>query len=241
LNSSPKPRIVGIVQPTYLPWLPFFERMAVSDVFVLLDDVQYSKNSFHNRNAIKTAQGRLLLTAPVLYRGNSQSNIADMRVNEAVNWRIKHLRAIEQAYSRAPFWPRYRDEIAGIYSKPCDRLMDIVMPLINLLSRAFGIDTPVHLSSSLGIAGENNVKLVKICQQLGGTHFIVKDKTEHYHPREAFAPHGIEFAILNYSKQIYPQLHGAFEPMLSALDYLLNCGPGRPPFDACLKLEGQPA
>lgn len=241
MNSAPSQRIVGIVQPTYLPWLPLFERMALSDVFVLLDDVQYSKNSFHNRNAIKTAQGRQLLTAPVLYRGNSKSNIADMRVNEGGNWRIKHFRTIEQAYARAPFWPQYRDEIIGIYNKPCDRLMDIALPLIKLLQNAFQIETPVHLSSDLGIEGENNAKLVKICQHLRGTHFIVKGGTDHYHPRQAFEPHGIAFATIIYSKPIYPQLHGAFEPMLSALDYLLNCGPGRPPFGAPLKLEGQPA
>src|SRR5262249_36242746 len=242
MNYAQPRRLVGIVQPTYLPWLPFFERMAAADVFVLLDDVEYSKNSFFNRNAIKTARGRQLLTVPVLYSGNSRAKIADIRVSEAAKWRTKHLRTIEQAYSKASYWSAFRDEIAEIYSRQCDRLIDIVLPSIALIRRAFGVDTDIHLSSKLGIAGERNEKLVRICKHFGASHFIVKPGTEHYHPLGEFEPHGIRFAYLSYSNLIYPQLHGVFEPMLSALDYLLNCGPGQPPFVArCRLAEVEPA
>lgn len=234
-------RVIGIVQPTYLPWLPFFERMACSDVFVLLDDVEYSKNSFFNRNSIKTAQGRLLLTAPVKYKGNSRLTIAEMPVDDRVPWQKKHFRTIEQAYARAAYWPQYRDQLEAIYAAPCETLMDIVMPLIMLLKDAFGIDTPMILSSALAIAGERNEKLVSICKRLDGTHFIVKPGTEGYHPPAEFLPYGVSLAYLSYSKPVYPQLHGAFEGFLSALDYLLNCGPGRPPFDARIDFAEVPA
>lgn len=230
------PRIIGVVQPTYLPWMPFFERMAASDAFVLLDDVEYSKNSFFNRNSIKTAQGRQLLTVPVLYSGNSKTLIRDIRVNNAVKWRLKHWRAIEQAYSRAAFWPQYRDQLAALYARPCDRLMEIVLPLVHMMREAFGINTKFHLASDLAAEGGRNGKLTKICRMLDGTHFIVKPGTEDYHPRSEFEPDGIHLAYLSYSKFTYPQMHGAFEPMLSALDYLLNCGPGRPPFSATCAL-----
>jgi hypothetical protein len=237
MNGRTASRLVGIVQPTYLPWLPFFERMAASDVFVLLDDVEYSKNSFFNRNAIKARQGRQLLTAPVLYRGNSRAKIREIRVNEALHWRAKHLRTIEQAYARAPHWPAFRDRIVEIYQRPCDKLIDIALPLIDLMRGAFGIGTPMYSSSEIAVAGERNEKLVGICRHFGATHFIVKPGTETYHPPDEFAPHGVGFAYLSYSSPVYPQLHEGFEPMLSALDYLLNCGPGRPPFKALCELE----
>ncbi|RDV03171.1 WbqC family protein [Undibacter mobilis] len=233
------PRIIGAVQPTYLPWMPFFERMAASDAFVLLDDVEYSKNNFFNRNSVKTAQGRQLLTVPVLYSGNSKTLICDIQVNNAVRWRVKHWRAIEQAYSRAAFWPQYRDQLADLYSRPCERLMEIVLPLIHIMREAFCISTPFHLSSDLAAEGSRNGKLIKICRMLDGTHFIVKPGTEAYHPPSEFEQEGIRLTFLSYSKFTYPQLHGAFEPMLSALDYLLNCGPGRPPFSAtCAMTQG---
>src|SRR5687767_1847071 len=97
-------RTIGIVQPTYLPWLPFFERMARSDEFVYLDDVQYSKNSFHNRNAIKGQDGRVLLTVPVLHTGHSGALINEIRIDNRSKWGLKHWRTVQANYARAPFY-----------------------------------------------------------------------------------------------------------------------------------------
>ena len=60
-------KILSCLQPTYLPWIPFFERVILSDIFIILDDVEFSKNSNHNRNSIKTNSKQLLLTVPVKY------------------------------------------------------------------------------------------------------------------------------------------------------------------------------
>lgn len=242
MNDLANPRrIIGIVQPTYLPWLPLFERMAAADVFVLLDDVEYSKNTFLNRNAIKSGHGRQLLTVPVLYKGHSHAMINEIRVDDKTNWRVKHLRSIEQAYSGAAHWPHYLGQVSALYQPGGDRLIDVALPFIDLMRREFQIGTPVHLSSSLKIGGQRNEKLVKICQHFGGTHFIVKPGTDGYHPVEEFAPFGIKFAYLSYSNVTYRQLHGAFEPMLSGLDFLLNEGPKHPPFGARCAFPGEPA
>lgn len=230
-------RVIGIVQPTYLPWLPFFERMAASDAFVLLDDVEYSKNSAFNRNAIKTAHGRHMLTVPVLYRGASSRFVGEVEVNPAVAWARKHWLTISQSYAHAPYWPRYKDVLADVYHRAHGpRLIDWMMPMIAFLRKELALDVPCHLSSQLGITTRRNRKLVDICRALDGTHFIVKPGTADYHPPEEFEPHGIRFAVLNYSTLTYRQEHGPFVPGLSALDYLLNCGPGRPPFAARAQL-----
>ena len=60
---------VGILQPGYLPWLGFFEQMSRVDIFILLDDVQYDKKSWRNRNKIRTADGWIWLIVPVLTKG----------------------------------------------------------------------------------------------------------------------------------------------------------------------------
>lgn len=97
-------QVLGSVQPSYLAWIPFYQRMCFSDVFVYLDDVQYSKNSFHNRNRIKTNQGPQTLTVPVLYKGNSGKHIKDMPINNETDWQKKHWRTIEQGYAKAPYF-----------------------------------------------------------------------------------------------------------------------------------------
>jgi hypothetical protein len=226
--------VVGIVQPSYLPWLPFFERMAVSDVFIYLDDVEYSKNSPFNRNDIKTQSGRSRLTAPVTYKGNSTALIGDITTDERRPWRKKHFRSIEQAYSRAPFWEMYRDALASLYEPDEHNLFNISLPIIEFLKQAFEIETPCHTSSELSVPGERNEKLRNLCSVFGASHFVVKPDTEDYHPKNEFEPYGLQFSYLTYSKFHYPQLHGDFEPNLSALDYLLNCGPGLPPFQFLL-------
>ncbi len=57
--------VLGVLQPVYLPWLGYFEQIAVTDHFVLLDDVQYTKQDWRNRNRVKTAQGATWMTVPV--------------------------------------------------------------------------------------------------------------------------------------------------------------------------------
>jgi hypothetical protein len=218
-------KIVGIVQPTYLPWIPFFERMACSDVFIYLDDVKYSKNSFHNRNSVKSPNGRALLTVPVLYSGNSEALINEIKVDNTQDWRKTHCKSLQQWYAKAPFFNHYKKQLEELFLGRQEKLIDIVLPYIYFLKQELQIQTPCHRSSELSVTGSRNEKLVNLCKHFGGTGFIVKPGTEDYHPSEEFIPHGIELTHLKYTAMEYPQLHGCFEANLSALDYILNCGP----------------
>lgn len=220
-------RVVGVVQPTYLPWLPFFERMARADVFVYLDDVQYSKNSFHNRNSIKGHDGVVLLTVPVITSGRFGALINEVQIDNRYSWGRKHWETIRQQYGRAPYFPQYADELQALLQTRSESLIGIVMPLIAFLRGELGVSTPCFLSSEFTVNGCRNEKLVALCKALGGTHFIVKPGTEDYHPAREFESHGISLHEMPYTSVRYPQLHGEFRPGLSALDFLLNCGPGR--------------
>src|SRR2546425_7013893 len=97
--------LVGIHQPHYLPWLRYFAKIARSDVFIVLDDVQYEKNGFQNRNKIKTAQGWTYLTVPI--RKPTQRPIAEIRIDGGSSWRSEHRRALELSYRKAPYFARY--------------------------------------------------------------------------------------------------------------------------------------
>jgi hypothetical protein len=219
--------ILGSVQPSYLAWIPFFERMRKSDIFVYLDDVEYSKNSFHNRNRIKSNQGDLLLTLPVSYKGNSKEFICNMPINNNINWSEKHWRSIEVNYLKSKYFKDLGPLLySQIYSKKWDKLGDLNISIIEVLKDFVGLEVKCIRSSELNIPGQENEKLIKICKALGANKFIVKPGTESYHPPKIFNDNGIEFEYFTYTPAPYPQLYGDFISNLSMLDYAMNCGPG---------------
>jgi hypothetical protein len=218
-------KIIGIVQPSYLPWLPFFERMARADIFIYLDDVKYSKNSFHNRNAIKGPQGRQMLTVPVLYSGHSSALISEIAMDLRTPWQEKHWRTLQQCYSKSRYFSDFKKELEPLYHRPVEKLIDFILPFIELIKRGLSIDTPCYRSSQIPVQGARNEKLVNLCRYFEGTHFIVKPGTEDYHPPTDFLPHGLELHYWKHRTFEYSQLYGAFQPMLSAFDFLFNCGP----------------
>lgn len=219
-------KILGAVQPSYLAWLPFFRRMVLSDVFVYLDDVEYSKNSFHNRNSIWTKTGALLLTVPVQYSGHSKDTIAKIPIAKNEKWAQKHLRSIEGNYSRAPFFNDLMPILTKAYRSEYQSLGDVNVRLLELFRGYFGIKTPCFRSSELSVAHlPGNEKLVALCRHFGADHFVVKPNTESYHPPSEFQPNGIEFTPFLNRDVPYPQLSTEYVPGLSALDLAMNCGP----------------
>lgn len=218
--------ILGSVQPAYLAWIPFYLRMSESDVFVYLDDVEYSKNSFHNRNMIKTPNGPMYLTVPVKYKGNSRLTIREMPIDNISGWQRKHWRAISLNYAKAPFFsvlgPLLQDKI---YSRQWSFLGDLNYALLELFREFIGINTPCYLSSESNVEGQANEKLVNLCKKYKSDSFIVKPGTEHYHPKEYFEAAGIGFTYFVPDLKEYPQLHGEFVKGLGILDFAMNCGP----------------
>ena len=217
--------ILAAVQPSYLAWIPFFARMKMADAFVYLDDDEFSKNSFHNRNRIKTRAGELLLTAAVNYKGNSRTAIKDIPLANNIPWRKKHWKTIQQNYNKAPYFNELKSFLTNYYETEWQTLGEMNIEFIEFFRAYVGIDIPCYCSSKLNAEGRNNVKLINLCKQLGATKFVVKPGTESYHPRELFLKNDITFEYFNYEQNTYPQLYGNFIPHLSILDFAMNCGP----------------
>ena len=94
--------IVSIHQPQYLPWLGYFDKIERSDAFVFLDNVQFKKNEWQNRNKVKTDQRWQWLTIPVIHKFGQKIN--EVKINNTVRWGKKHLTALLNHYSKAPFF-----------------------------------------------------------------------------------------------------------------------------------------
>jgi hypothetical protein len=217
--------IASIMQPTYLPWSGYFDLIGQSDVFVFLDTVQFEKQSWQQRNRIKTPSGPLWLTVPC-YQSLPQQ-IVDVRIDNKTDWRRKHWMSISANYSKAPFWRDYRERLEGIYSRDWDRLADLNIRLITLLTGLLGIEARfLNASELLRSDRSRSARLVEICADLGATVYLSPPGSFAYiHSDRPFAERGIRLAFQQYEHPVYPQRIGAFVSHLSVVDILLNCGP----------------
>ena len=217
--------IVGIHQPHYLPWLRYIDKIARSDVFVLLDDAAYTKNGWQNRNKIKCAQGWMYLTVPVL--DAFRKSIFEVRVNNQERWRGKHSTALRVNYARAPFFRRYGGYFEELYGRPWETLCDVSVHVLELVRSLLKIDTRIVRSSTLNVPGQATERLVRICKALGATTYLTGDYAAGNHlDVHAFQEQGIEVRMQDWRCVEYRQQHmqSGFIPDLSIVDLLFNEG-----------------
>lgn len=218
--------IVAIHQPHYLPWLRYMHKVASCDAFVVLDDAQYTKNGWQNRNKIKGPNGPFLLTVPV--RDASFRPIAEVGLNPQVAWRDKHWKSILLSYGKAPYFNRYRDGFEQIYATEWESLVALNLRILQELVGAFGISTRLVRSSERAVPGEATERLINLCRQLGTSHYLTGAFAARNHlDAEAFAAAGITLTMQTWECPVYQQQFPGlgFIPELSAIDLLFNEGP----------------
>jgi hypothetical protein len=221
-QSQPKKRTLAVLQPGYLPWLGFFDQLRRSDVFVLYDDVQYDKNGWRNRNRIKSPKGPHWLTVPV--RVSLGQRILDVEIDNRQTWARKHLGTIEQFYKKAPFFGTYFPALEATLTRTWDKLVDLDAALISQMASWLGIETEIVRCSELGVDGDRNLRLLNLCKHFKAERYLSGNAAQCYLDSELFGSNHIEVAWQDYQHPIYQQQYEGFEPYLSALDLLFNCG-----------------
>ena len=216
--------VVAIHQPQFLPWLGYIDKLDHSDVFCLLDTVQYKKNEFQNRNRIKTADAWQWLTVPVTYR--FPQRIEEVGVNQTVDWQRKHLQALKTNYSKSPFFETYYASFEEFYQQSYELLTEVNVACIRLLMDLLGLKSKVVLASSLQLGTEDpTLRLVEICRSLRGDAYLSGRDGAKYMDLDTFHSHQLELVFQDFNHPEYPQCYGPFEPNLSVVDLLFNCGP----------------
>ena len=216
---------VAIHQPQYLPWLGYLAKWAAADLSIVLDVVQYEKNGWQNRNRIKTRDGAQWLTVPV--HASLGTPISEVMIDSSQAWPTRHLRAIEQAYARAPGLAAYREELRRFYATPWTRLAPLATDSAQWLARALGIATPLRLASELlgtSPSATATARLVALCRAAGADTYLTGEHGSGYMDLAEFAAAGIGVLAQRYEHPVYPQVHGEFVPHLSGLDLLLTAG-----------------
>lgn len=218
--------IVSINQPAYLPWLGYFHRIAISDLHVVLDHVQFEKNSFTNRNKVRTKDGWCWLTVPVSTKGQfGNLSISDLMVVNQLPWQAKHWATLRMNYAKSPFFHLYADFFEDIYTQKWDKLNDLLNRINLYILAAFNIETPILYSSRMAVDGNKDELVRNICVATGATTYLSGPFGRDYLRPELFTSSGIDIVYHDYLHPTYAQLYPDFQPYLTVLDLLFNHGP----------------
>lgn len=222
---------VAILQSNYIPWKGYFDLMACADEFVLFDHVQYTKNDWRNRNKIKSQQGVIWLSIPVLHKGKFGQRI-DQTMTANNMWRKKHWKSLVSSYSRAPFFNDYAAPLKKLYLDEQDRLLsDINYKFLTAICGFLNINTRITYSRQYDLPGGATENLVAICRQLGATEYLSGPSAKNYLNPQLFDRHKIRVRYADYANyRPYNQLHPPFDHHVSVLDLLVCEGPNAASF-----------
>lgn len=217
---------MAIVQSGYIPWKGYFDIIRSADEFFLLDNVQYTRRDWRNRNLIYTAAGLAWLTIPVEVRGRYHQTIGETRVADR-QWARKHWSTITHNYRRAPFFEQYAGAFGRAYGTAgsMQLLSQVNLLFIELINSILGITTPVITLPSSSAGEDKNQRLVSICLDAGAGEYLTGPSAKAYIDEQLFAASGIRIVWADYSGYPeYPQLHTPFQHGVSIIDLLFNTG-----------------
>lgn len=229
MMSEPAERqhVVVVTQPTYMPWLGYFEQVARADTFVFLDTVQFARRSWQCRNRLKGPDGRpFWLTVPIAAHPRDTA-IADVRIAPGSSWRDKHLRSIRTSLGRTPFFDEIFPHVERWLNAPTDRLADLHIGIIRGVSDLLGLQPRFACASELEGRGRRTALLVDLVRRVGGTHYYSARGSKEYMEADAdeFRAAGLTYSYQEWEHPEYPQRGETFQSHLSVLDALMNLGP----------------
>jgi len=213
---------LAVSQSNYIPWKGYFDMIAAVDKFVILDDVQFTKNDWRNRNIIKTPLGPSWLSIPVGKKINRK--IFEVRLE--VSWQEKHWKLIEDNYKKAKYFKDISHWLKPLYlDQEYLSLSEVNFHFINAICSYLRIKTKIYDSRDFTLVDGRSERLIDLCKQLGVAQYFSGPSAKDYIDQELFNESNINICWMNYNDYpIYPQLWGDFEHSLSILDLLFNCG-----------------
>ena len=211
-------------QPEYLPYIGFFNKMMLCDEFVVVDHVQYNKKTWQNRNRIRTAQGELLLTVPVLSKGSFEQAINEVKINNNENWQKKNWQSILLNYKKAPFFDAYKGFFEDLYSKKWEMLAELNITIIKYIAEQLKIAKKIVKSSELGVTGQKTDLLIDLCKKTGADAYLSGSGGRTYVDDAKMRTEGISSRFTDFKHPVYKQLHDPFMPNMSVIDLMFNYG-----------------
>jgi hypothetical protein len=214
--------ILSAHQPAYLPWLGYFDKILKSDVFIFLDSVQFEKNSFSNRNKIKTPQGAIWLTVPVRTKGHLHLSMTETGIDNTNDWRKNHLKSIFLNYKKAPRFEECYSKLEALYQKEYPFLADLCWDHLMFWLAEMKVMKKIVRSSQLALTGKKSELIEELCKDFRAAHYLSGALGKQYLNEERFSEAGITIEYQQYEHPVYEQLWGDFLPNLSIVDFWMN-------------------
>jgi hypothetical protein len=216
---------IALIQSAYIPWRGFFDLIGRCDEYVIYDTAQFSKGHWHNRNKIKTSRGSEWITIPVVTRSKLGQPIEEVEIAEP--WAERHWRTIELHYRQARYFSEYSSLVRSWFDRvDGERLLTNVNEvLLREIAQCLGIKTRIRRDREVQSEGRRTERIVSLCRAVGATQYLSGPSARSYIDEDQFRAAGIVLEWMEYGPYPeYEQLHGAFEPSVTVLDVLFNCG-----------------
>tara|TARA_R110001592_G_scaffold321570_5_gene600154 strand:- start:349 stop:1041 length:693 start_codon:yes stop_codon:yes gene_type:complete len=217
---------VAINQSNYISWKGYFDMIQTVDLFILYDDVQYTKRDWRNRNKIKTSQGLKWLTIPVNVKGKYFQKIKDTTISDK-DWNTKHLGILKNAYAKSEHFQEIFPFLENLYlTCEYERISDINFHFISGICDFLNIKTKLVFSSIYNLSRlEKTDKLIDICIQAGAKEYVSGPLAKDYIDKDLFDKANIKLTWMSYDNYPkYSQTYDEFEHKVSIIDVLFNCG-----------------
>ena len=221
-------KTLAIMQPTFLPWLGYFSLIQRVDEFVFLDNVQFDRRSFQQRNRLKTDRGPRWVTIPVSVKGKREQKIDEVKIIfkkkfgdlSNINEMFRH------AYGKAKYYQDYKENYENIFLNAPPFIANLNEIIIRRTCNYLEINTPIILASQLQVSGTKDKLLKNICLERNAAKYISPIGAMNYLDNsKEFKLEGIEVIYHHYNHPSYDQMYGKFTPYMCILDLLYNEGP----------------
>lgn len=216
--------VVAIHQPNFFPWLGYFDKLARADVFVLLDDAQASKGSWHNRVKLLIGGRPAWATAPIV-RTSGANTINQLRFQEQMPWREKLLKTVRASYGKAANFESGYELVETLLSERTTRLADFNEHAIRTIAGHLNLNPSIIVrSSAFNVTETATDRLVALVRATGGDTYLSGGGATGYQEDAKFEAAGIGLIKQRFDHPVYDQRGHEFVPGLSVLDALLHCG-----------------
>ena len=216
-----------IHQPEHMPWLGVMYKLTRVEFLVILDNVQFRKNYFGNRNRVMGPQGPTWVTVPVRLAGHTASTYRDIEIGPDPKWRKRYLGILRDGYRKHPFFERYFPGYQEILERPWTHVAALNEEILRFLCRQIDLDIPMVRASELDLPEARSTELLlHICRKVGATEYLAGSQAGNYMQEELFDREGVRVLHTDFVHPTYPQQgNGEFISHLGSLDLLMNCGP----------------
>ncbi len=218
--------IAAVMQPTFLPWLGYFKLINSVDIFVFLNDVQFNKRSWQQRNKILFNNNIHYLTVPILSKGKFSQNINEVYIDKATKWRDKHIKTIELSYKRKKHFSEIFKILVDVYNQDDDYLSSLNVRFIKSILNYLHIDTKIIFSSDLKSNGKKDEKIISILKEINIKKYLSPIGSKTYIGNgQKFINNKIDLKYLDFIHPVYSQdKNNKFIENLSIIDALFNIG-----------------